>query len=337
VGLTLIKKADTGSNQPGKYGVQLYAQAYWYMRPNKYEVAVLKPKVDRISVTFDVEDPHVAATVRKHLIELQKGDNPIITKWKKRKGWGSGSYDRSYGLPVAPGKSILVQCAPISSPVSLLRVEFNPSNIGPTGVAAFRKSVPLITANQFDYTAFAKHGRVTRIDIAVDLVNIDIEDLLISTPKPGVTNGYFGITGKAETKYLNVNKSGSKLYVYDKKAALKAVGKVSEFGEAKLTRVERRTHPNVPIVALPEMNNRLKAIDILDIEAATPPEELHHWKLFQDACRYRGLAGALALLPADIRAAYEAAISDASATLWRPDDLWKTWPEALNTSGLLPA
>ena len=75
----------------------------------------------------------------------------------------------------------------------------------------------------------------------------------------------------------------------------------------------------------------------LDIEAATPPEELHHWKLFQDACRYRGLAGALALLPADIRAAYEAAISDASATLWRPDDLWKTWPEALNTSGLLPA
>ena len=29
-------------------------------------------------------------------------------------------------------------------------------------------------------------------------MNIDLDDLLISTAKPGVTAGYFGLTGKAE-------------------------------------------------------------------------------------------------------------------------------------------
>jgi len=115
------------------------------------------------------------------------------------------------------------------------------------------------------------------------------------------------------------------------------IGELSEFGGAKYTRVEVRTEVGTPITAMAHMSNRLLKIDLFDIEAAAPPEQPHHWRLFQDSCRYRGLAGALALLPEGVRSAYEAVIKS-TEPLWRATELWGHWPAALKTSGLtLPA
>ncbi len=320
--------------------MQVTAPAYSHKRPTGYQVAVLKPKVDRLSLTFPVEDEAIRATVRNHLATLAVSGDATVSSWNKKGGWGSGKYDRSYSLNLSSGSSILVQCASVKSTVSLLRFEFNPNRIGQAGVTAFRQAIPELTAGHFDYQALVEHGQVTRADIAVDLVNIDIEDLLISTPKPGVTNAYFGVSGKAETKYLNVTKGGSNLYVYDRRASLKkahteGIGEPSQYGETKCTRVEVRTEVNAPLTAMPGMSNRLLKIDLVDIEAAVPPEQPHHWRLFQDACRYRGLAGALALLPEEVRGAYEVAVKSADK-LWRPEELWSHWPEALTSSGLIP-
>ena len=337
-----LATADTSSNKPEKFAVQAPAQAYWYERPTGYRVAVLKPKLDRLSVTFSVHDDAIKAAIRVHLSKLAAGAGSIVTPWQKRRDWGSQKYDRAYALKVAPGRTVLVQCAPLTSANSLLRFEFNPNGIGPEAVKAFRESIPLLTAGHFDYQALATQGRVTRLDIAVDLVNIDIEDVLIATPKPGVTNSYFGLSGKAETKYLNVNKKGSRMYVYDRRALLaklnaEGLGEPSEFGNAKYTRVEVRTEVGTSITAMADMSNRLLRIDLFDIEAADPPEQSHHWRLFQDSCRYRGLAGALALLPEGVRSAYELVIKSVEP-LWRATELWGHWPAALKASGLtLPA
>jgi hypothetical protein len=133
----------------------------------------------------------------------------------------------------------------------------------------------LLTAGRFDYQALATQGNVTRLDIAVDLGNIDIEDLLIATPKPGATKSYFGLSGKVETKYLNVNKKGSRMYVYDRRALLdklngEGIGEPSEFGNAKYTRVEVRTEVGTPITAMADMSNRLLRIDLFDIRGGRP-------------------------------------------------------------------
>jgi hypothetical protein len=341
VGVKVGAKSDTGSNKPGKYLVQLTARAYTHKRASGYQVAVLKPKLDRLSVTFPVDDEDARKAIRHHLAQLAASDAQPVTVWKKASDWGSQKYDRSYRLEVTPKASVLVQCASAKSSVSLLRFEFNPDQISPGGVHAFRQAVPLLTAGHYDYQALACCGRVSRIDIAVDLVNIDIEDMLIATAKPSATSGYFGVTGKAETKYLNQKKGGSKLYVYDRRARLEKLhaegkGEPSEFGEAKYTRVEIRTEANIPIVDIPNMSNRLLKLNIFDIDAAAPPEQLHHWRLFQDSCRYRGLAGALALLPGEAKGAYKNAIM-MSEPLWRPNELWSHWPAVVNDSGLLPS
>jgi hypothetical protein len=304
------------------------------------QVAVLKPKIDRLSVTLAVSDDGAKAKIRDHLSQLGASNGSPLIPWKKVRDWGSPKYDRSWSLKLSSTGALLVQCAPAKSPISLLRFELNPNGVGPTGMQAFRHSIQMLTLGHFNYQALATYGDVTRTDIAVDLVNIDIEDLLIATAKPGVTNNYFGVTGKAETKYLNVNKGGSKLYVYDRRALIEKMqaeggGKPSEFGTAKYTRVEVRTEVCTPITAMAGMSNRLLKIDLFDIDAASPPEEPHHWKLFQDSCRYRGLAGALARLPLEKQRAYEAAIKSADP-LWHPKALWGHWPEALKASGLTP-
>lgn len=129
---------------------------------------MLKPKVDRLSLTFPVQDVAIRAAIRNHLATLAASGDPSIGKWKKKGGWGSGKYDRSYSLNLSNGCSILIQCAGIKPTVSLLRFEFNPNQIGRSGVTTFRKSIPKLAAGH--YQALAEHGQVTRADIAVDLV-----------------------------------------------------------------------------------------------------------------------------------------------------------------------
>jgi len=132
-----------------------------------------------------------------------------------------------------------------------------------------------------------------------------------------------------------VNTKGSNLYVYDRRQRLRDAGGEPEFGETKQTRVEIRTGTTKPIVELPSLMNHLWKIEIIDIEAAEPPENDHHWKMFQDSCRYRGLHGALNILPVQIREQYEAAIMAVEDKLWRPDELWTYWPEMIAKSGLI--
>ncbi len=218
--VTLEHKADTGSNQPGKVGVQLTAQAYSYKRPSGFTVSVLKPKIDRLSLTFDIPSELARKKIRDHLLSLVLNSNPIFTPWKKLKDWGASKYSRSYAINVGGENTVLVQHAALKANHRFLRFEFNPHKVGLDGVEVFRTHLPEITGGLVSYESLAFGGKVTRLDIAIDLVNIDLEDLLISTSKLGVTSGYFNPSGKAETKYLNVNTKGSNLYVYDRKAKL---------------------------------------------------------------------------------------------------------------------
>lgn len=333
-------KADTGSNKPDKYGVQLTAKAYWYQRPTGYTVTVMKPIIDRISLTYPVSDPAIRKVIRKHLKEWAKAQDPMISHWAKTPKWGSSKYAHSFAINCKPGTKLLVQLAKEGTNAGFLRVEFNPSALGPLGVQSFRDLIPDLTCNAFTYNDLALGCRVTRIDVAVDLVNIEPEDLLIKASKPGVKMAYFGLSGDLETSYLNVTKKGSKLYVYDRKTLLKkqqqeGQGKGSPYGEAEYTRVEVRLTPEKPITKLASMHNPLTKLDLIDIEAPVPPESEHHWRLFQDSCRYRGLENALDLLPTGTREAYLAAVQAAQGQVWRPNTLWGHWSDALLKSAVM--
>lgn len=327
------QESDSGSNKPEKYSVQLTATAYWYDRPTGYRVSVLKPKIDRLSVTFPVQSINHQDAIRKNLQALAKSTQyPELTVWQKLKYWGAGKYKRSYGLTVAPGKQVLVQCMAGHSNTAFFRFDLNPDHIGPEGVAKFRNSIPILSDGHVSYADIANHGRITRIDVAFDLINVDVEDLLVGSKNKGKKLSYFGVGGKIETAYQNTSNT---VYVYDKRQKQIDDDAEPEYGSAPHTRVEVRTKPTKHITELTTLNSQPKKVFVVDIEAPEPPEDIHHWKLFQDSCRYRGLDGALNQLSGGIREKYVDAIEAIEGEVWKPDTLWKHWPETVKKSGLL--
>ena len=107
----LTNPADTGSNKHDDYAVQLTAQAYSYLRPTNFRVAVLRPKIDRLAVTLPVLSVADQMQIRGRLESLSSDPNdPTVETWGKQKSWGSIKYARSYGLNLGKGGRVLVQC-----------------------------------------------------------------------------------------------------------------------------------------------------------------------------------------------------------------------------------
>lgn len=334
--ITVHIASDTGSNKPGKHSVQFEEQAYSYQRPSNHIVSVLKPKIDRFSVTYPVNDPATRNLVRSRLQDLSETEPETVKKVKPTKHWGSVRYARSYKVILTNGQGVLIQCAAENSSLAFLRIEFNPNALGPEGVKSFRAMLPHLTHNAVGWNSLGTTGRVTRVDVAVDLVNIGLDDILIRTVQLGKTMNYFGKDGQSETKYMNVSKKGSKSYVYDRKVRLVEAKKASEFGEAKYIRTEVRIVPECALSDLAKLQNKLTKIEFFDFEAPTPPENIYHWKHFQDSCRYRGFEGALQAFPPELRKAYEKAVADVAGGLWQPENLWTSWPSVVSNSGLWP-
>jgi hypothetical protein len=351
--------ANSPSNKSQKYCVNLSATGYWYDTKSGYKVTVCKPKVDRLTLTYDIPDPELQLAVCQYLWDNAADSNyPNIqnAKTKLKKIHGAPNYGTSVQF-VPPGEvgSVFIQAkmggvAPKSGKLmnnpkeqAFLRFDFNPARLGPTGLSLFKDELNNILhdTQNTSWAELATKAKITRLDIAVDLINVDIEDMMFRFAKAGGKSGsYFGVGSKLETRYLNVTSGGSNTYVYDRRQRLLDLqndgkGSGPEYGETPHTRIEFRTDSTRPVVDLPNLLNHLKKIEVFDIDALSPPEEAHHWRLFQDSCRYRGLSGALELLPEGLRQEYEDTVKTVESELWRPDKLWEKWPESLEASGLL--
>ena len=329
-------KSDVGSNKTKKYAVAIDDTGYRYERPNGYKVTVTKPKIDRLAITLHVHDADGQKAIPHGLWDMVDGDEYPQYINSKADLKGSNAYKTSvcWVDPISKG-SVLIQCQPWSKGkknTPFMRFELNPDRLGPEGVSRFKKELLVIFLDNIPYETLRKAGNVTRLDVAVDLVNVDVEDLLVAAKKPGKKLSYFGIGGKIETAYQNTSKT---IYIYDKKQAQLDKDLKPEYGETPYTRVEIRTRTTKGITGLPKLLNHLKKVSLVDIEAPNPPEEEHHWKLFQDACRYRGLDGALGVFPENIRSQYQAAIDAVAGDVWQPAKLWSFWPETVAKSGLL--
>lgn len=339
-----VPKADTGSNKPGKFVVPAHLKAYSYTRASGFEVFILKPIIDRFSVTFDVTEAQKRIAIRQNLEKLCASSDKLVTPWKKLDDWGSPKYANSFAINCNLQTSSMLQLAPekpkkgAKGNLRFMRLDMNPSVLGASGMKALHQAIPKLTAGLFEYADIVNAGNVTRLDIAVDIVNLDIEDVFISTKGLGKSHSYFSAAGKAETIYLNVTGKGSKLSIYDKKTQLAETGSKQPhtfYKQAKQTRVEFRKNYEKPPAKLLNSQNPFKEIRLIDVEAPELPTQPYIWKLFTDSCHYRGIEGALQQLDFSLRKKFGGAILDSKDYVWKPDELWSYWPHTLKASQIL--
>jgi hypothetical protein len=97
---------------------------------------------------------------------------------------------------------------------SCLRIEMNPRKLGPSG---FKDLIKVLSSagKQFDVACLMAAAKVTRYDIAVDVVGAQVAEIIAIHKPEGKRSLYVGNDGVLETVYIHKKKSPPKAIEYD--------------------------------------------------------------------------------------------------------------------------
>jgi len=183
-------------------------------------------------------------------------------------------------------------------------------------------------------------SKVTRLDIAVDIIGIRIDALDLQFGGEGKSHWYYSGAGQPETGYLGIKQSDKNApwTAYNKRKQLKETAGSGKqlYGGLSHTRLEFHAKPNKPLGELKHYPNPFTQISVA-YPVAPKGVSLYAWQFFLDACQRRGHKQALALIPdGQVKGRYVKALTTAHETFWRPEKIWAVWEQSLSKHGLLP-
>ncbi len=182
-----------------------------------------------------------------------------------------------------------------------IRIEFNPSRLGYSGLAELRAKFE----DAFGMLSLGKilrEGKLSRLDVAVDAFGVLPIDLIVRVKKPGNYLSYSSQDGALETRMFFGEKLPSpkpmkspgplRLKIYDKLAEAKAKGKKPDSPGIRRTRLEtsRRWKSHRPTLAqLHNINNPFKGVEV----AYAAPDHLigsECWRRVVEGALLRGIS-----------------------------------------------
>jgi hypothetical protein len=205
-----------------------------------------------------------------------------------------------------------MQCDPRNGKGGFVRLEWNPSRFTPAQINYFYAN---FCGMDLEWFHFWK-GIVTRLDVAVDVPNVQIGDYLYERPKSALRVLY-SKHGQPETVYLGQQAKGQ-CRIYDK-CAEQGVGGPS------LTRFEMTLKPQKPFESLTALANPFARIKVYDVLKADLGLAKLDRCLLRDAALARGLQAALGHYPSNVRSTMADAIKASTPSFWQPAMFWSEW------------
>jgi hypothetical protein len=210
----------------------------------------------------------------------------------------------------------VLQIAPKNDAIPFFRLDINPQAFTPRGLDHLR----FMLDDVFNIGWLSlKNASVTRFDTALDLHGVSLNDFMWDIPnRPKRT--VHSKHGEVETLYLG-GKQGSPMVIYDKARQQGIPPDVAH------TRVEARHCNKVKfseIVSIACPFERLKVFNATMLPGTVPDK-----KLIALAGKALGLAGILRVFPPETHKNVREALDRTRPEWWRPDDIWKRWPEIL--------
>ena len=284
----------------------------------------ITPFIDKISVVLNVPQGAEAYDIHSS-IWAQLDDKEAFRRAKK---WGP--FQVGVRLPLQSvlkeRKWPLLHYRHGGQRALQFRAEFSPVDLGPQGLGEFHAQLMSLVPDGWGY--FVEHGRVTMIEVTVDLPNISVDQFHL-VPKQGPSSMAWKANGQLETLVLGKAK-GSQTKVYDRGKKRVALGQT--WTGPPTTRVERRLRLNSPLAELGTLANPFASMQMVAIPTGPPPEEIksaYIWTLFLDSVSVRGLSTALKLLPKGKRTMYRQWLLAHPTSWWQPADIWSKWPTVL--------
>lgn len=296
------------------------------------EPASIVPFIDRISVVLNVPNGDEAYAIHSG-IWTQFNDTAVFKPGKK---WGLFQVGKRVVIEslVNSKKWPLLQYRYADKKALQFRTEFSPVDLGPDGLAEFHAQLISIMPDGWAY--FVAYGRVTMIEIAVDLPNVSVDQFHLM-PQQGPSARAWKANGQLETLVLGKS-GGNQTKVYDRGKKRIALGQ--KWTGPPTTRVERRLRfqqPNV-LSKLGSLSNPFSSMKMVVTQTTPPPDEMkapYIWTLFLDSASVRGLSTALKLLPAGKRTMYRKWLMQHPVSWWDPDAIWSKWPGVLKDLKLI--
>lgn len=132
-----------------------------------------------------------------------------------------------------------------------LKIDLNPRKLTPAG---FKTLVKIFSdlKGPFAVKALVQSARVSKLDVAVDIVGVQTSEIVAFHPKQGKRSYYIGKDGQLETINIHRTVSPSKpsgnamVRIYDRVRERQDRGKDPPFGPAAVTRVEVTKAPKKP-------------------------------------------------------------------------------------------
>jgi len=246
---------------------------------------------------------------------------------------GLGGYRISANIimqsDIGPSTALFVQLGSRLSNASFGRVEFNPAKIIAGGLLSDLEA-ELECLSHDSYHEWVHNRKVSRVDIAVDIKNVNINELLVISKGFSVWSNQ-GKGAGFESRYLGSVTSKKRIAVYDKRRQLIETNHQDPGHE--LTRIEVRLKSpalaDSSIANLINMENPFKDLSIYYLPHC---EKISHafddpewWRLFFDSCRLRGAHGALLMLPPNKRKMVKKALEKGRLKCWDTEKIWSNW------------
>jgi len=209
------------------------------------------------------------------------------------------------------------------------RLEFVPVDLKSVGMSELHLALTEIVED--GWHEFVKRGRITRIDVAVDLPHATMDSFLYLPPQ-SISVMQWKSKGQLQTATYG-KKQGNQTLIYDRGA--KRAAKNQGWKNITGIRVERRLvgMKMFELSKLAELPNPFASMKL--IETMAPPPAIDQtaegkvdwrWVMFCDSVQVRGLSGALALLPKERAQTYKKHLAAHQKSWWQPEQIWNHWP-----------
>ena len=232
----------------------------------------------------------------------------------------------------------------------------NPARLGQDGMFDLLNGFQKAVGQSFNIGAFLSASRVTRLDIAVDVVGLSVPNLLATAANAGKRAQYYGGDGVLET--VSIHRPQKKdqngqlsekakaaplgdlaLMVYDKRRQQIAYGVSPPFGATNVSRVEvskrRFGNKKCTLSSLRDLTNPFKGLKVGHVRSAGPKGSWE-WLRYVEARRGAGpdQAAFVNNLSEVTKAKFAALYVDHPADVIDASSLWPLWTSGINISGL---
>ncbi len=323
--ITLIKKTSNSSNK-----IKTLPEIPDPQTSPQPEPVNLTPFVDKITIIVKVPDGPDAKAFYKNF--FFNADNPdVFMSSKKVAGYQVG---KRIVLPSPWDQTTYpsFQLAYHAELAKAFRLEFSPAALGAGGMDDLMHALAEFIPHGWNFVS--AHGRVTKIEVSVDIPNVEIVNLSVLSPHTTYARTW-GKGGRLETVVLGKTK-GSQTRIYNRGAKRKAKGQFDVKYEG--TRVERITKTAIPISSLHMLKNPFVGLRLVLLPP--PPVSVepkpYLWAMFLDSVTVRTLPVALQALPPEKRTKYRSWLKQHPVDWWNVDAIWATWPTYLIESKLDP-